>query len=194
MPAGRNQCKVYFRKEESSCYGVNIPSQHLLKISPNMKIKNALSLLVGTLILGIVVAGCGKSEPYSDVVSTTDDFTASYQSFETDLGAASDAKQAAAALDAFANSLDKLIPKMQELKAKYPELDQRKEELPRKRAGRNAAHGSRNGRNGSKYDEIDEIHAEPRISGSPESPHVRLRKDEGPGRVGKTSSPKSNEF
>jgi len=91
--------------------------------------KRILQFISAVLLAGFIV-GCGKSEPYGDVVSTTDDFTASYESFETDLGAAANAEQAAKALNQFADSLEKLVPKMQALKEKYPELGEKKEELP----------------------------------------------------------------
>ncbi len=89
-----------------------------------------LSIFLALIISAAFITACGGGKPYGDVVESSDDFTANYQSFESEMNEASNAKEAAAALNNFAKGMEMLIPEMKALNEKYPELEESKEELP----------------------------------------------------------------
>ena len=84
-----------------------------------MKKGFALTFLCGMTILALIAGCAGK---YDDAKKVNKEYMALVQGYIDDLDKTENAKDAAKAINSFADGMEKLWPKMKALAEKYPEL------------------------------------------------------------------------
>ena len=82
-----------------------------------------LMLVLLVLAVALLISGCGGK--YADAKKVNKEYMEVVQRYIDDLGKAEEAKDAAKAINRFADGMEELWPKMKALSEKYPELKDR---------------------------------------------------------------------
>ena len=90
--------------------------------------KMTLILCVSLFTISFLIAGCGGR--YSDVNKLNEEYISLMEDYIADLGRADNAKDAAKAMNRFAEGMENLWPRMQKLSEKYPELKDNRSNPP----------------------------------------------------------------
>ncbi len=86
--------------------------------------KLILLVTLGLFLMGILACGGGK---YADAISLTEEAVDAMENYCTGLEKADNAKDVAAVINKFSDTMAALKPKMDELQKKYPELKNNKD-------------------------------------------------------------------
>jgi len=87
-----------------------------------------LILFLSLFTMSFLIIGCGGK--YSDVNKMNEEYIALMENYIADLDKADNAKDAAKAMNRFADGMENLWPRMQKLSEKYPELKDNKSTPP----------------------------------------------------------------
>ncbi|MDD2317986.1 MAG: hypothetical protein RBR01_09500 [Desulfobacterales bacterium] len=90
--------------------------------------KMTLILFLSLFTMSFLIIGCGGK--YSDVNKMNEEYIALMENYIADLDKADNAKDAAKAMNRFADGMENLWPRMQKLSEKYPELKDNKSTPP----------------------------------------------------------------
>jgi hypothetical protein len=90
--------------------------------------KITLILFLSLFTMSFLINGCGGK--YSDVNKLNEEYIALMENYIADLDKADNAKDAAKAMNRFADGMENLWPRMQKLSEKYPELKDNRSNPP----------------------------------------------------------------
>ena len=82
--------------------------------------KKIVVLCLSLMVMSIITVGCG--EKYSDAKKMNEEYIALVEDYISELDKVANAKDAAKAINRFADGLEDLWPRMKKLSEKYPEI------------------------------------------------------------------------